>query len=145
MHLLSLTMHQPGQCCPSAATTPVARPWNLRSARKTPGRIDTSTVVNVAACYPPTMQSAALPTASACAPRRPPNSAVSGLRPSTNPRVLPILPPSTVLQPRPTPSVAPFIPRFNATPALHLIPTLSRISLRRPMEMSFNRWVYRLG
>lgn len=63
MHLLSLTMHE-SQCWSSATTTPVARPWNLRSARKTPGRIDTSTVVNVAACYPPTMQSAALPTAS---------------------------------------------------------------------------------
>lgn len=98
MHLLSLTMHEtpppfsplgkPGQCWSSATTTPVARPWNLRSARKTPGRIDTSTVVNVAACYPPTMQSAALPTASGlCNERRRRNSAVSGLRSSTNPRV----------------------------------------------------------
>ncbi|KAK1135115.1 hypothetical protein K0M31_007885 [Melipona bicolor] len=98
----------PGQCWSSATTTPVARPWNLRSARKTPGRIDTSTVVNVAACYPPTMQSAALPTASGlCNERRRRNSAVSGLRSSTNPRVsFPYYPPDYL----PTPLRTPFVP-----------------------------------
>ena len=139
--MLSLTMHEtpfsppdgkPGQCWSSATTTPVARPWNLRSARKTPGRIDTSTVVNVAACYPPTMQSAALPTASGlCNERRRRNSAVSGLRSSTNPRVsFPFYHPTTPLQ-------TPFVPiPYHDCSCLLLFTVLPPVKHRRVQSYS---------
>lgn len=149
MHLLSLTMHE-SQCWSSATTTPVARPWNLRSARKTPGRIDTSTVVNVAACYPPTMQSAALPTASGretstrnsapsvvCARRQIHVSAPFYPATSTS-----TPPDRCVLSTLSRPTLSPFVHRFNppnnATFNLIPDPATYLISTAFPMEMLLN-------